>query len=284
MPQPNQTPPLSPNSSTPTYDSLYPLGNRGSGGGTLIARADWSVHDLTPTSITSGATWTAYGGAQAQCTKVSNYLNLAYADNTAGGFSGGVSAEFDSTFANLQEVYIEFDARQPDATKTGMKFCKIHNDESDTANTTYGCQGAVGAGAGDITGISFGDGTTTGNDVANLLLLDGTNPSWIGRNFGLATLAYKSPTPSNFTWDNNWHNFKIIHKYSSGSTSGNEVNDGRIYLMIDNQLYVSATNIFNRHYTNGKRPVRITFGDWAQNNAAANVNFRNIKISSGGFV
>lgn len=286
MPQPNQNKigTLLQNSSSPIYDSLYPNGNRGTGGGSLIARADWSLHDTTPTSIQSGATWTIYGSASASFTKVDNYLQGLYADNTSGGFSGGASIEFDNSWANLQDVFIEFDARMP-GTKSGMKFCKIHNDENGTANTTYGCEGGVGPGAGDITGVSFGDGTTTGNDVANLLLLGGDYPQWIGRSYGAgAVITYKTPTPSNFSWDNNWHNFKIRHKYNSGTTSGNEVNDGIIYLMIDDQLYVSAVNIFNRHYTNGKRPVRITFGDWAQGNAAAEINFRNIKISSGGFM
>lgn len=249
------------------------------GVGTLIARADWSLHGTTPTSIATGANWIIYGGASAQYTKVGDYLQGLYADNTSGGFSGGASIEFGSEFAGLQEVFIEFDARQPNAQKTGCKFCKIHNDENGTANTTYGCEG----GNGEMIGVSFGDGATTGNDAANLFLYDGSYPQWTGRNFGLATLQYKSP-PSSFQWDNNWHNFKIAHKYNSGSTAGNEVNDGRIYIMIDNVLRASATNIFNRHYTNGKRPVRITFGDWAQGNQAAEINFRNIKISSGGFV
>jgi hypothetical protein len=279
MPQPNQFPNLLPNSTQPTYDPLHPLGNRPAGGGTLIARADWSLHGTTPTSIAPGANWLIYGGASAQYTKVGDYLQGLYADNTSGGFSGGASIEFGTEFANLQEVFIEFDSRQPLAQKTGCKFCKIHNDENGTANTTYGCEG----GNGDMIGVSFGDGVSEGNDVANLFLYDGTNQVWTGRNAGIATFQYKSPA-ENFVWDSNWHNFKIIHKYNSGTTAGNEVPDGRIFIMIDNVLRASATNIFNRHYTNGKRPTRITLGDWAQGNQASEVNFRNVKISSGWFV
>ena len=130
--------------------------------------------------------------------------------------------------------------------------------------------------------ISFGDGVNTGNDVANVLFLDGANPTWIGRNYGLATVTLKTP-PASFVWDSNWHTFRIYHKYNSGTSSGNEVNDGTYFVEIDGVVYVNAINMYNRHYLNVRRINQITFGDWVQNDDAAEVHFRNINVWTGGF-
>jgi len=246
------------------------------GPGKLIARADWSRHGLSPDTIAAGATWFVYGGAA--CTKVEDHFRISYPSTKAGGTSAGIALLLDESW-DLPEVYVEFQARLPSGP-IGPKFYKVHGDGGgvEYANTTYG----LGAGDANMY-ISFGDGTTTGNDVANVIFLDGSNPTWIGRSHGRAQVTLASP-PTPFRLDQAWHTFRIRHTYNSGSTSQNETNDGIFYLEIDGVVRVNAVGVFNRHPLNRRRVNQLTFGDWVQNDAAALVDFRNIKVSTGGWV
>lgn len=250
-------------------------GEPGSDAGTLIARADWAQHGLTPDPILPGATWFVYGGAA--CAQVEDFFRISYPDTTEGGTSAGISLLLDASW-DLPEVYVEFEARLP-AGPIGPKFYKVHGDGGGTeyANTTYGL------GAGDASMyISFGDGTTTGNDVANVIFLDGSNPTWIGRNYGIATVTLATP-PEPFRLDDDWHTFRIRHRYNSGDTADTETNDGIFYLEIDGVVRVDAVDLFNRHPLNLRRVNMLTFGDWVQNDAAATVDFRDLKVSTGGW-
>lgn len=245
--------------------------------GRLIARADWASHGLMPPEITAGAGWFIWGGAA--CAKIDDFFRVNYPDTRSGGTSAGIALIFEST-VNLPEVHVEFQARLP-AGPVGPKFYKVHGDNGGTeyANTTYGLDG----GGVPNMYISFGDGTTTGNDVAQRINFDGSNPTWIGRNVGRATVTYRSP-PASFVLDNAWHTFRIHHKFNSGTTRETEVSDGVFYVEIDGVVYVSAVNLFNRHPQNIRRISQLTFGDWAQNDRAGSVDFKNIKVSVDGWV
>jgi hypothetical protein len=136
-------------------------------------------------------------------------------------------------------------------------------------------------GSSEMEAVSFGDGTTTSNDTQNTVRLDGTFPSWAGRSWGNGAVI-SAPQSSNFIWDDNWHEFEILCKFNSGTTSENEVNDGEYLVRIDGDTYMHATGLFNRHYSN-KPLSTLHFGDWSQ--GATNpftLDITDIKVASGG--
>jgi hypothetical protein len=278
MGQPNQYKPgiLLPNAVSPRFDSLYPAGNRDAG--TLIARADWTLHDVTPTSIVAGATWNIYGSG---ISKVDDYLRIQYPDTTSGGVSAGLALNLGNEINTLQ-LYTTFEARMPYG-KIGPKFFKPRSGADDgngTSNTTYGC----GSGSGNLDYIGFGDGSLTSNDIANVIRLDGEYPEWIGRSYGNGAQVILREPDAVFEWDNEWHTFKIGHGFNSGTSAENETNDGFSLLFIDDELYCDATGLFNRHWGNAPRINQATWGDWVQNDIAAELHFRNIAAGIGGFV
>lgn len=197
-------------------------------------------------------------------------------------------ADYSVAELNTEDIYIEFWAKMPSQYKGGCKFVKIFGvrpnskfagDADATVATDY-----TGFDFGAIRQISFGDGTGLRNDSQNVINLDGTNPTMIGRSYGTAVV--KTPQMSDFpssAWGTSWHHFRIHVKFNSGSTSQNEVPDGEFYLEIDGKVYVDATGLFNRNPANG--PIDyIEFFGWAQKDPRPfQLWYDNIRISTGGF-
>ena len=132
---------------------------------------------------------------------------------------------------------------------------------------------------GIIRQISFGDGSGVGNDTTNVINLDDATVN--GRNNGIASISCPN---GEWTWpDTNLHEFKLHVKFNTGTTSENEVNDGEFHLYIDDQPYVVATGLFNRHYSN--LPIQyMSMIDYTQNTAAFTLTMDDIYVSTGDWV
>lgn len=291
MPQTNQTPPLSANATEPTYDSFHPLGNRGSSGGTLIARADWSTHALIPPALAGYEATTNWGHWEggASITQNGTFVRGVYPDTIGSNANGGFVLQLDESLG-IAEIYVQMDVRYPLAApaKQGLKFLKFFGGDGDgvttfdSANFTFNPQYDNN---GLWNWIAFGDGTTTGNDTSNIIFFTSSeNPSWVGRSYGQPSLNISRQMNSNFQFDDNWHTIKIIAKYNTGTTSGNEVPDGRFYVEIDGDIYVDATGFFNRHPQNPRYFKSLELFGWTQNTQAFTIDYRNVNISIGGFV
>jgi len=236
---------------------------------TLIAKADWSVHGLTPDTLPgyeSTTTWFVFDSNTVGDTtleKVGNYAKASYVDSSGTQTNCGATL-FLASALDVYDVDLEFYARIPTATKNGCKFVKFFGVDTagNYANFTFGLQYS----GGQFTEISFGDGSNTSNDTANVIRLDGSNPEFIGRSFGAASVT----TSSAFSWDANWHKFRMRARYNSGTSAGNEVADGIFRLEIDDVVRVNATNVFNRHpTTNIRRLDRIEWFGYNQNSSGA---------------
>ena len=186
---------------------------------------------------------------------------------------------------NLQELYIEFDAKMPGA-KHGLKFLKIFSQNDGTsgyANTTFGLD-YTGVDYGGMYFVGFGDGTSKENDTQNVILFTGQYPQYIGRSYGKATvLTPQKKNWSSSNWGTSWHHFKFHIKFNSGTTSATQINDGEYYVEIDGVVYVNAKGLFNRHYLN--KPIdRVEFFGWSQSGSKAfEIWYDNIRITTDGF-
>lgn len=181
------------------------------------------------------------------------------------------------------DLYIEFWAKMP-AAKQGLKFLKIFGrDNAGYANTTFALD-YTGADYGSMYQVSFGDGSTAYNDTANVINFDGSYPQWIGRSFGSATV--QTPMRRAFRssdWGASWHKFRIRVKFNSGTNATNQTADGAYYVEIDGNVYVNATGLFNRHYSNG--PIdRVELFGWSQSGTQPfEIWYDDVRISTGGF-
>lgn len=288
LPDQNKSEIWLPNSYGKKWSGFYPNGDRpepNPGEGILIARADWSLHGLVPTAINPSATWSNWNGGTTSSV-VDDYFRLQYSDTSNdGAASGGLSLHLDEIAEG--ELFIEFKARQPLPQKIGMKFCKVFGSTRDGyvdyCNTTYGLEGSTG----EFARVSFGDGNPalgyTGNDTHSNIWYNGGNPTWIGRSYGLATVNLKIPAET-FEWDDQWHTFKIHHKFHTGHTLETEVNDGEYSVQIDGASWLHATGVFNRHWSNDRNIYMLNLGDWAQNQPAGEIHFKDVNISIGGFL
>lgn len=201
-------------------------------------------------------------------------------------------ASFDMTPYKTDEVFVEFSAKMPNA-KQGLKFLKIFGSKgtngSGYANTTFALDyTGVATGKGTLGQIGFGDGTSIENDTQNVISFTGSNPSWIGRSFGVATVL--TPEKKAFTaaeWGTEWHRFRFKVKFNSVVKNANgtftEINDGEYYVEIDGREYVNAKGLLNRHSLNG--PIsKVALLDWSQNiDTSFDIWYDNIIISLGGF-
>ena len=196
-------------------------------------------------------------------------------------------ADYSVASLNTEDLYIEFWAKMP-GVKEGCKFLKIlgqnPNFSNNYADTTFALD-YTGADYGALRQVSFGDGKTLSNDSQNVINLNGTNPQWIGRSYGEASV--QTPQMSTFAsadWGTGWHHFRIHVKFNSGTTSQNEIPDGEYYLEIDGKVYVNATGLYNRNPANG--PIdRVEFFGWAQSEPQPfQIWYSGIRISTGGFV
>lgn len=201
--------------------------------------------------------------------------------------SGGmyVWGGYDISHLNTNEVFIEFWAKMPSTKKQGLKFLKIFGqrtgpNNNQYANTTFGLDYS----SGSMTQVSFGDGSTPGNDTQNVINLDGTYPEWIGRSYGIAkVLTPKNSIWAASKWGDGWHHFKIHVKFNSGTTAENEKPDGAYFVSINGETYVDAKGLYNRHYSNA--PIeKISFFDWSQSGSSAfEIWYDDIRITTGGF-
>jgi hypothetical protein len=204
------------------------------------------------------------------------------------GSSGGVYAwgAYSVAALNTEDLYIDFWAKMP-AAKEGLKFLKIFGASATSgnyANTTFALD-YTGSDPGSMYQVSFGDGSTGGNDTAQVINFDGSNPSWIGRSYGTASV--QTPQKSRFAsskWGTAWHHFRIHAKFNSGTSPQNEVADGAYYVEIDGTVYVNATGLFNRNYSNG--PIdRVELFGWSQNAPSPfQIWYDDVRITTGGFI
>ncbi len=262
--------------------------------GTLIARADWSLHGLVPTTITGYESTTGWG-EWGDITQSGDYVRGVYPDTTGGNANQGIILTLDESLG-IADVYVEMQVRYPLAApaKQGLKFLKFFGGDGDgvstfdSANFTFNPQYDTG---GLWDWVAFGDGTTTGNDTSNVIFFGttdgnpespGYNASWIGRSFGSENV--QRPQGEGFQFDDNWHTIRVNARYNTGTSSGNEVANGRFYVEIDGVVYLDAQDFFNRHPTNPRYMKSIEFFGWTQNTQAFTIDYRNIKISTGGFV
>lgn len=220
----------------------------------------------------------SYNGGQ--LTLANGYLRGEYPAN-GDGTDNIVSIPIPLDEAH-SDIYIETRCRMP-GPRGGFKFIKIFGERvgDSYANTTFG----LVYGSGNLEQVSFGDGSTPGNDTTEVINLDGTHKDWIGRSFGQAVI--RTPQNAHFSaadWGTDWHTVKLRAKFNSGTSPENEIADGAYYLEIDGVVYVDAYNIFNRHYTNG--PIQaVKIFDYARANTDGLIfDYDYIRITSGGFL
>jgi hypothetical protein len=265
-----------------SLDSSYPAGDKPLvSSGTLIASANFTDGSTQPSSIYTGANWssfTHYGAATVTIDTAGGNSSIKGICPATDGITDGCVLGLDIPTLNISEVYIQFRAKFR-GTPHAIKFCKVHGQvASGYANCTFGLSGG-----GAMTQTSFGDGSGTGNDTAQVINLNGTGHQ-LGRNSGAGVLTPQNSTFTQGMWGNDvWHDFKVHVKFNSGTSALNEVADGIFYVEIDGLVYVNATGLFNRHYTN--LPIEyISFFDVAQDNDYGyELLYDDIKVSTGGF-
>ena len=188
----------------------------------------------------------------------------------------------------LDQVYIEFDARMSSNVKHGLKFLKIFGKDTGVgyANFTTGLD-YTGVDNGSLQAVSFGDGVNHENDTGSVILLNGAYPTWIGRSYGSASVATPQSTAwASSNWGTDWHHFKMMFKYNSGSTTENEVADGEFYLNIDGLDYVVASGLFNSNPGNTKEIKSIELLGYSNGTASDSftIDYDNVVFSKGGFM
>jgi hypothetical protein len=200
-----------------------------------------------------------------------NYLNSrgslkANYPIASGGVYNWASLNISSWKTN--SIKVSFWAKMPKA-KHGFKFLKIFSGRNaGYANTTFGLN-YTGGDNGSMYQVSFGDGTNIENDTANVINFDGSYPEWIGRSFGVAAVSTpKNQSWSSSNWGTDWHHFVFTVRFNSGTTKENEIADGEYYVEIDGVVYVQATGLFNRHYSN-LNIDRVELLGWSQSGSEA---------------
>lgn len=267
-----------PNGDDPIYSGHWMLGNRPVP--TLIASAGLGGDGTQQFSV-PGANWVINGWSGGTVARNAGYIAL---NNPAPGAGGVFSlAGIECSALALRDVYMQFSARFPGVIH-GSKFCKMHGAVGSNgfgANCTFGQNDA-----GDNNYIGYGDGVALGQDVNQAINLGSAITSGnLGRNNGIAEVVVQPL--SAFTaaqWGNSWHNFKVHAKFNTGTSAQDEVPDGEFYLEIDGTVYCHVRHIFNRHYLNPPL-AEINLGGWTANGSQAfELDFKDIKISTGGFV
>ena len=243
--------------------------------GTLIFSDDFA-------SGSPSAGWTSYGAQ--------NGGTLAVVDNAwKGVMAAGVNdttvyATENISLYNLSDIYIQFQAKMP-ASKHGIKFCKVFGQTtSGYANCTFGLN-FTGIDNGGMLGVGYGDGTSTTNDNTCEIFFDSARTSTPGRAPSPTIIRPMNKDFASTDWGTSWHTFKLRVKFNSGTTAANEVPDGAFYVEIDGNVYLNASGLFNRHYSNP--PIAsIGFWNYTQGNPPSNFEiwYDDFKISMGGFV
>jgi hypothetical protein len=247
---------------------------------------------ISPVAVNSNG-W-SFGSQSGGSVSISTNTALNYngdAGSIVGSYpiatgDGYVYGGYSVASLKTEELYIEFWAKMPNA-KQGLKFLKIFGGGTQStgyANTTFALD-YTGYDPGAMYQVSFGDGSTTGNDTANVINFDGSVPSAIGRSYGKATVS--TPLKTRFAstaWGTGWHHFRFHVKFNSGTTAATEVNDGAYYVEIDGKVYVNATGLFNRNVANA--PIdRVELFGWSQGGTQPfQVWYDQVRISTGGFI
>ncbi len=258
----------------------------------VLGTADFESAQVRPTQAAMGASW--YGGGGAQLRVENGALRVDYPDGQSYPSVGLAIAAVDS-----REVFIQFRARMP-GPRGGFKFFKVFGynprDNSLTgwngsvasnyANSTFGLDyTGIEDGKGSLYYIGFGDGTETENDTANGIWLAGGNARGIGRSFGRATVS--TPQMRNFRaadWGDGWHTFRMMMRFNSGTTAATEVADGSYFLEIDGRVFVRATGVLNRHWSNRPLIDRVEIAGWSQSNDGPfSVWYDDVQITTGSF-
>lgn len=251
-------------------------------------------------SPTTPAEWAAYSGGTIQIITdtAQNYANSAgslkavYPIPSGGSYAVG---SYDLTpyvaIGATNHVYIDFYAKMPNV-KHGMKFCKIAGQKNGTeyANITFGLD-YTGIDNGGMIYVGFGDGSVLTNDTDYGVWLDGTNGNvtyghGVGRSEGLSGYSVSTPQSARWAstnWGTGWHRFQFYVKFNSGTTAGNEVNDGQVKVIIDGVTYVNAVGLYNRHYSNLPMDVIHLF-EYSQTGASSfDVWMDSLRISQNGW-
>ena len=245
-----------------------------------------------PTDTHPMARW--YGGTASQFVVEGGAIRVNYPAGESYPALGLTVARVDS-----REVFIQFRARMP-APRGGFKFFKAFGynprDNSITgwngsvasnyANSTFGLDyTGISDGRGSLYFIGFGDGTGPENDTANGLWINGSNPGGVGRS--LATARVSTPMGRNFRaadWGDDWHTFRMMMRFNSGTTAATEFADGAYYLEIDGDVYVRATGLFNRHWSNRPMLDHVEIAGWSQSNEAPfSIFYDDVVITTGSF-
>jgi hypothetical protein len=261
-----------------------------SSGATLV----YSEQFESPSLPSAGWYWYGLsGGTVSINTSSANNYN-----NSAGSVKGTYPGTGDGNFViggynvyalQTRDIYIEFRAKIPGA-KRGAKFLKVFSRNprdydgsapNNYCNTTFAAERSNAA----IQQVSFGDGTGTQNDTANVINLNGTSKSLAGRSYpstAIITTPQNAIFPSS-GWGTDWHHFRMRCKFNDGTTAGNEVANGAYYLEIDGVVYVDASGLFNRHYSNDFIE-RIELFGYADSSVVFEMWYDDLRISTGGFL
>ena len=189
---------------------------------------------------------------------------------------------------NLDQIFIEFDAQMPGSVKRGFKFCKVfgldYSEDSSYSTHESNCTFGIDYVTGNFSQVNYGDGTGLfAEDTAKSIHFDGSITSNIGRSPNPEINYYGGNSWSASNWGEDWHHFRLMVKFNSGTSPENEIADGEFYVEIDGVAYLYAKNIFNRHYSSA--PIRgVGFYNITQNNPGFKFNYDNIKISKNGFM
>lgn len=215
-----------------------------------------------------------------------NYANSA--GSVRGQYPGPLNdvacySGYDISSYNSSSVFARFRAKMPSAHKDGLKFWKVFGQDGPggVANCTFGLD-YTGITRGGMMGVYYGDGATANNDTQNGLLFTGeiTEP-----NRALGTIVLNTPQDRYFTasdWGSDWHKFELGVKFNSGTTALNEVPDGEFIVRIDDVLWLQATGVFNRHYSNPPIDKVEIFGH-TNSTSAFEIWYDNIEVAVGGF-
>jgi hypothetical protein len=162
----------------------------------------------------------------------------------------------------------------------GNKFLKIHGQEQDSGTNYANCTFNLIYETGNMDNIIFGDGSGVANDAAAVISFLGDG-SANGRNSGIAIVNCPK---GRWVWpDTEYHTFKMHVKFNSGTTAESEIPNGEFHVYIDDVLYCSATNLYNRHYSN--LPINyLEVMGYAQSNAAFDMSVNLIEVSSGNWI
>jgi hypothetical protein len=246
---------------------------------TSLSIPGWSLGSQDGGSLTlSTSTAQNYNGEPGS-------LVASYPSSPSSGGAVYVWGAYSVAALKTEDIYVEFWAKMP-AAKQGLKFLKIFGASSTSgnyANTTFALD-YTGGDPGSMYQVSFGDGSTGGNDTGNVINFDGSYPSWIGRSYGTANV--QTPQKKSFAsaqWGTSWHHFRIHAKFNSGTSAQTEVANGAYSVEIDGNVYVNASGLFNRNYTNG--PIdRVELFGWSQNASSPfQIWYDDVRITTGGF-